>query len=52
MEKLYWSIYIDPNDSEDESNQAFLEYICGSPEIWSECQSDVVSWSMKTNKIQ
>lgn len=23
----------------DESNQAFLEYICGSPEIWPECQA-------------
>lgn len=30
-----------PECSEDESNQAFLEYICGSPEIWSECQSYV-----------
>ena len=27
----------------DESNQAFLEYICGSPEIWPECQAIAVS---------
>ena len=32
-----------PECSEDDANQAFLEYICGTPEIWPECQAFAVS---------